>query len=255
MKKVKYIALNTFRECIREKILYTILLFAAGFLLVSIIISSWSIGQNEKILKDFGLTIITVFGLLISIFIGIGLVYKETEKKTIYTLLSKPVSRTEFIWGKYFGILLTLAVIFLMMSAGFLVFLYVFTGQFNLILLLDIVFIYLTMAIVIAVAMFFSTFLSPSVNAILTVFVFAAGNFSADLKIIGPGTKDQLLSGLLNILYYIIPNFQMLNFHKEVVHLLPIDQSRIIPALIYPVAYSFVFLVLTSFIFKKQNFK
>jgi len=109
---VKVIAYNTFKETIRDKILYNVLLFALGFAILSGIVSQWSLNQEEKVMQDFGLMIISVFGILIAVFIGIGLLYKELDKRTIYTVLSKPISRAQFLWGKYFGLIMTLAINF-----------------------------------------------------------------------------------------------------------------------------------------------
>ncbi len=111
--KVTTIAYNTFRENIRDKILYSILMFALGFALVSAIISQWSLNQEARLMLDFGLTTISVFGLLIATFLGIGLVSRELEKRTVYLVLSKPVSRSLFLTGKYFGLVLTMLIVFI----------------------------------------------------------------------------------------------------------------------------------------------
>ena len=113
---ISSIAENTFRETIRDRVLYNILFFALGMIILSLVVSQWSLGEEVKILKDFGLSIMSLFGLLIGIFIGVGLIFKEIEKKTIYVIISKPIHRYQFILGKYFGLLLTLLVNIIIMS-------------------------------------------------------------------------------------------------------------------------------------------
>ncbi|MFC1564295.1 ABC transporter permease [candidate division KSB1 bacterium] len=251
------IALNTFRETVRDKVLYNILLFAVGFAVVSIIVSQWSLGQQDKILKDFGLTIVTVFSLVISIFIGTSLIYKEVEKRTVYSILSKPISRAEFVLGKYFGLALTMFISFIMMSAGLLLIIWLFTNGFHPKLLIQLGFIFLTMTIIIAIALLLSTFVSPIVSSILTLFVFIGGNFSADIRVLGvdPATEGTVIEWIINLGYYLMPNLQLLNFHTEVVHNMPLDINRIIVGLIYTVLYNGVIILLAVWIFNKKNIK
>ena len=144
---IKTIAYNTLKETVIDKILYNILLFALGFSILSGIVSQWSLNQEEKVLQDFGLTIISVFGILIAVFIGIGLLYKELDNRTIYTVLSKPISRGQFLWGKYFGLVLTLAVNFTLMAAGLLSVLWLFTGLLKVTLLIAVGMIFFQMTI------------------------------------------------------------------------------------------------------------
>jgi len=253
--KIITIALNTFRETVRDKILYVILLFALGFALVSTIVSAWSISQEEKIIQDFGLVIIVAFSLLISIFIGIGLIYKEVERKTIYTILAKPVSRGSFIAGKFAGMLLTLLVTLSLMGIGFCALTWLFVGVFNVKLLLAAGLLFFEMAIVIACALFFSTFTSPVLSAILTLFVFVAGNFSADVKVLGPGVKSGMLKKIIDGIFYIVPNFDALNIHSAVVHNLPLDYGRIGLGILYSIAYCGLLLIFTTLLFRKQDLK
>ncbi len=131
MNRVVYIALNTYRETVRDKVLYNLLLFALILIGSSYILGQISVYQEVKIIKDLGLAAIAVFGTVIAIFIGIGLVSKEIDKRSLYGLLSKPVSRFEFLLGKYFGLCLTLAVNVIIMAAGLYLVLFYMTGTFE----------------------------------------------------------------------------------------------------------------------------
>ena len=126
MNEILVIALNTFREARRDRILYSLILFALLVIASSLVFSTISAEQYNKIVKDFGLASISIFGVMISIFLGTGLVYKEIEKKTVYNIFSKPVERYQFILGKYLGLAITVLVITASMALIlFLVVLYV----------------------------------------------------------------------------------------------------------------------------------
>jgi ABC-type transport system involved in multi-copper enzyme maturation permease subunit len=110
MRLVGLVAVNVFRESVRDKVLYNLVAFAVLLMAAAYLLGQLSAGQDVKIIKDLGLAAISIFGLLIAIFIGIGLVWKEVDRRSIYGVLSKPIRRSEFVLGKYLGLLLTLIV-------------------------------------------------------------------------------------------------------------------------------------------------
>src|SRR5215467_3433921 len=122
--KVLSIALNTFRENLRDKLLYNLLIFALLMIGSSLILMRLTLGEFHRLILDIGLGSINFFGVLIAIFVGIGLVSKEIEKKTIYTIVSKPVARFQFLLGKYLGLSLTLLINTAIMTVGLLAVLY-----------------------------------------------------------------------------------------------------------------------------------
>ena len=249
------IAENTFRETIRNKVLYNILFFALGMILLSLIVSEWSMGYEVKILKDFGLSIMSLFGLLIAVFIGVELVYKEIDKKTIYVIISKPIHRYQFILGKYLGLLLTLFLNIIIMSIVLYLILYIFKRDFDLMLLKGIFMIYIEMAFVIAFALFFSSFTTPMLSAILSIFVYVSGHFAADIKLLGPGIESKSFEIFLNVLHYILPNLENYNIKAQVVHHLPISMDFFIFSVIYGIFYISIILLLSIFIFQRRDFK
>ena len=110
--KIRAVAWNTFREAIRDKILYNLVFFSLLIMGVSTYLGDIALGKSVKVIQDVGLASMSVFGLLIAIFVGIGLVYKEIQRRTIYTLLAKPISRGQFLVGKYFGLVMTISLVF-----------------------------------------------------------------------------------------------------------------------------------------------
>jgi len=123
--RLSAITLNTFREAVRDRVLYNLIIFVLLLVASAPLFSQISIGMQRLILVNVGLSSISLFGVIIAIFIGIGLVSKEIEKRTLYTILSRPVRRWEFIAGKYFGLMMTLAVNAGLMTLGFYIALFI----------------------------------------------------------------------------------------------------------------------------------
>jgi len=206
------IARNTYRETVRDKILYNLILFALILIFSSIMLGQLTLGNEDKVMLDLGLSSISVFGMLIAIFIGIGLVYKELEKRTAYALLAKPVHRHELILGKYLGLLFTILVNLAIMTVGLeLAMLYI--GRIGLgghLRVLPAVFvIFLSLALTTALALFFSTFSSPALSALFTFFLWIIGHFGRDLQSFGELTKSASVKWVCRILYYVIPNLKL----------------------------------------------
>src|SRR6266852_2763322 len=118
MRRAGIVALNTFREAVRDRVLYSLVFFALLMMAAAIIVGQISIGIESIVIVSLGLSAISVIGLLIAIFIGVGLMYKEMDKRTLYALLAKPVRRWEFLLGKFGGLVLTLTVNTAAMAAG-----------------------------------------------------------------------------------------------------------------------------------------
>ena len=183
--RIGAIARNTFREAVRDRVLYNLVLFVLLLIAAAIFIGELSGGQERKIIVDLGLSAMLLFGVFIAIFVGVGLVYKEIERRTIYAIFSKPVGRGEFLLGKYLGLCLTLLVNVVVMGLGVsLALAYVAKGWDPLILTLwpAVLMIYMELMLITALALLFSSFSSPALSALLTFCIFIIGHFSADLK-------------------------------------------------------------------------
>src|SRR6059058_2239087 len=187
-RAITAIARNAFREAVRDRVLYNLVLFVLLLIGGAIFLGELSAGQDAKIIADLGLSAMLLFGVFIAIFVGVGLVYKEIERRTLYAILSKPIGRGQFLLGKYLGLCLTLLVNVIIMGAGVsLALIYIRRGWDPLAIKIwpAILLIYLELTIMTAVALLFSTFSSPALSALLTFFVFVIGHFSADLKTLG----------------------------------------------------------------------
>ena len=258
------IATNTLREQIRDKVLYNILLFALVMILSAIALGQLTLGHEDKVIVDLGLTCISVFGTLIAIFIGTSLVYKEIEKRTVYALLAKPVRRSDFILGKYLGLLSTLFLNVVIMTAGLIMTLMWQGGarfhQYSM-LIPAVYTIFLALALTTALALLFSTFSTPALSAIFAFFLWVIGHFSADLLAFGALAKIRLVRWLCTFLYYILPNlsnFDALNgvgVIRNAAHYGSVDFAAMGWVTLYALIYSGILLALAMVIFCRREFK
>jgi len=264
MPAVARVAVNVFRESVRDKVLYNLVAFAVLLMAASYLIGQLTAGQDVKIIKDLGLAAIATFGLLIAIFIGIGLVWKEVERRSIYSILSKPVSRAQFVVGKYLGLVLTLSVNVIVMSAAwYLVLAYMATtvGEATAATATDpamlkaVALIFVELMLVTALALFFSTFSSPFLSAGLTMGLWVAGHFNEDLRNFQSVVDSTAAAWLARGLYYLLPNFAAFDVKYQVVHGLPVPASYLASTALYGAVYITLLLVASVAVFSRRDFK
>lgn len=253
--KILSIALNTFRENLREKLLYNLVIFALLMIGSSIVISRLTLGDYERLILDIGLGSINMFSVLIAIFVGIGLVSKEIEKKTIYTIVSKPVPRYEFLVGKFCGLAITLFVNTCIMVAGLLVVLWARNVPVELVLFKAITLIYLECLVVTAVALLFSTFSSATLSAIFTLAIYMIGHLSSDLRLFGKKFMGDVGRGFLDALYYLLPNLERFNLKGHVIHHVQFTATDMALTMTYGLLYAGLLLLLASLVFQKRDFQ
>jgi len=264
MQRILAIVENTFRETVRDKILYNLILFALIMIFSSLAIGRLTLGNENKVILNLGLAAISIFGTIIAIFIGAGLVYKEIEKRTVYALLAKPVRRSELIVGKYIGLVFTLLVNLLIMTAG-LVLALLYTGgvdPWSYTRILPAVFmIFLSLCLVTALALFFSTFSTPVLSVLFTLFLWIIGHFGSDLKNFGELTKSPAAEWLCGVLYYVIPNFsnfQMLDGRyvlQAAGYSQTVNPLAVAGVVFYSIVYAVLVLSLGIMIFSRRDFK
>ena len=256
--RVGAIARNAFREAVRDRVLYNLVLFVLLLTVAAIFIGELSGGQERKIIVDLGLSAMLLFGVFIAIFVGVGLVYKEIERRTIYAIFSKPVGRGEFLVGKYLGLCLTLLVNVVVMGLGVsLALMYVSRGWDPLIASLwpAVFLIYLELMILTGIALLFSSFSSPALSALLTFFVFIIGHFSADLKSLSTSLESAGARLLFAVLYYVLPNFANYGFITPTAHGHSPSPGFVAIVTLYAVVYITITLAIATLVFNRRNFK
>ena len=252
--RVWAVASNTFRETVRERVLYNLVFFAILMTLSGLLLGELSIRQDEKILKDIGLAAMELFGTLIAIFIGVGLVAKEIERRSLHALLAKPLSRDEFFLGKFVGLGVTLLVNVTLMSAGLALTLLATGRGVDPRLLAAIYPIYLGLLLVVALAVLFSTLTSTVMAAVFTVGVVVAGHFSDVIRAI-KDVRPDVPSWAIALLYYALPNFRNFDFKDKVAHGDPVALAPLGWVTAYAAAYIGIVLLagLTAFRSRELN--
>ena len=255
--RIFHIATNTFREAVRDRVLYNLIAFALLLSGAAIFVGQISIDIERLVVVNLGLTAVSLFGVVIAIFIGIGLVSKEIEKRTLYTVLSRPVRRWEFIVGKFFGLAGTLVVNTFFMAIGvFAALLYVshkFVGS-DASVFVALYFIVLEFLIVCSLSLLFSSFSSPLLSAVFTFSLFVIGSFADDLR--GFAGMAQGLSRWLAIgTSYVVPNLSAFNVITTVAHGQSVSTQLILQNTLYAIFYSAMALSGAVLIFERRNLK
>lgn len=255
--RIVHIAANTFREAVRDRVLYNLLAFALLMSGAAILVGQISIDIERLVVINLGLTAVSLFGIVIAIFIGIGLVSKEIEKRTLYTVLSRPVRRWEFIVGKFFGLAGTLVVNTFFMAIGVFAALFYVSHKVqsaDSYLLVALYFIILEFLIITALAMLFSSFSSPLLSAVFAFSLFIIGTFAEDLRgfaSLTHGVTRWLATGAA----YLVPNFSALNVISSVAHEHPVAGQLIAYNTAYALIYTAMALSGAVLIFEHRNLK
>lgn len=269
MHAVALVALHVFKDSVRDKVLYSIVAFAVLLMAASYLIGQLTAGQDVKIIKDLGLAAMALFGTFIAVFIGVGLVAREIERRSIYAVIAKPVLRRQFIVGKYLGLVGTILVNLAVMAAAYYgVLLYMtYTLPEAMLraspapaldprLLIAIGMIACELALVTAVALFWSTFSSSALlSAALTLGLYIAGHFGGDLRSLDQFVESRAAAAIGRYMSYVLPNFAAFDVKAEVVHGVALDGGRLLLTVAYGAVYAALLIVASILIFTRRDFK
>jgi ABC-type transport system involved in multi-copper enzyme maturation permease subunit len=268
VKATAAIAINVFRESVRDKVLYNLVFFALLLIGSSYLLGQLTAGQDVKIIKDLGLSATLLFGVFIAVFIGIGLVSKEVERRSIYSLMAKPIHRYQVVFGKYMGLTLTLAVnVAIMAGALYLVLAFMSWGisadvqrawdapAIDPAMLKAVALIFVELMLITAIALFFSTFSSPMLSAAFAFGFFVVGHFSADLRNFDQVVDSAAAVTLARGLYWILPNLSAFDVKAQVVHAQPVPIGYMALTIAYAAFYISIVLSIATLIFSRRDFK
>jgi ABC-type transport system involved in multi-copper enzyme maturation permease subunit len=249
------IATNTVREAVRSRVLYVLLFFAITLLLFGIVLSSLSYVESDRILQDVALAAMRVFGVAIAIFVGVNLIHKEVDRRTVYTILSKPLTRSEFLLGKYTGLVFTIWLQLGIMVASFLgvcalTGAEVGAGHYAAFLLLA-----GELALIVAVATLFSSFSTPMLSSFFTGGLWVAGHLTRDLRDIGARSKVEWIQDAGVWLHRLLPDLSSFNLTIEAVHGLPVTAADVVVPLVYGAGYATLLLLMATVIFDRRDFR
>jgi ABC-type transport system involved in multi-copper enzyme maturation permease subunit len=268
MRVTAAIAVNVFRESIRDKVFYNLVAFAVLMTAASFLIGQLTAGQDVKIIKDLGLATTSMFGLFIAVFIGIGLVSKEVERRSVYSLLAKPITRAQLVLGKYCGLTLTLAANLAVMAVA----LYTVLGYtawgasaatratwdapaLDPALLKAMLLIFVELMLVTALALCFSTFSSPLLSAALTFGLYVVGHFSADLRNFQQVVDSPAAAAFARGLYWVLPNLAQFDIKADVVHGVHVPLGALALSGGYAALYIGMLLTIAALVFSRRDFK
>jgi Cu-processing system permease protein len=261
--KVWNIAWNTFMESVRDKVLYTLALMGGALCLIAVFLGSWSVHEKNYVIHSFNFSAITFSAFLLAVFIGIGLVQKELQKRTVLTLLSRPINRFQFLLGKYFGLTGVIAVHLGVMSLFFLLSLWLGDVPVKPLFLVGLFYTALEMLLVIAWTFLFSSFSTPILSAFWTLMVYISGRLSSEIfdhmrYALGSGefssTTTYLIENSLAVLYWVVPDFSIYHVQDRIIHDLPLGSGYFSMTLLYTIGYITVLMTASWLIFRKREF-
>lgn len=251
---VSAVAANTFRESVRNKVLYNIVFVALGVIVFAVSLGDWSVFARVQVMEDFGLATMSLTGLVLSAFIGVGLLGREVSTKTVYMVITKPVSRSAFVTGKFLGLLATLFINYLLLVVVFWAAIHYMGGTAHAGLLAAVLLIGAEMAVMIAASMFFSTFTSgPVFAAILTAAFYVGGHINDMISIEYLELKQAWLAPVLKALYFVLPNLEHFNVRTAIVYGLRLPEHYVWLALAYGVVYVALLLLLSCLMFERRD--
>jgi len=255
LDRIAAIAGNTLREAIRNRVLYALLFFALALIGTGVLLSTLSYVERERILQDVGFAAIRVFSVAIAVFVGIGLVHKEVDRRTIFTILSKPIARSEFLLGKYLGLLATLWLQIAVMGAGFAAVSLAAGAPLGAVHAAALAGIAAEVAVIVAIALLFSAFTSPMLASLFTAGIWLIGHLTRDLRGLGAQSQVEAVKRATEWLYRALPDLDAFDLTLQAAHRLPIATSDLLLPLAYALGWIAIALVAAAWIFERRDFR
>jgi Cu-processing system permease protein len=257
MRKIFAIAQNTFRESVRSKVLYSFFFFALFMVIVSTVFSTTTVGDHIRLLKDFGLAVLSLSTTAFVVVAGSALLAKELQRRTVFNILAKPVQRYEFILGKFLGLFATALTLVLLMGGGFSTLIGLCENRLDTALFAGYLGITLELLVTCACVIFFSSVVvTPMLSGLFTFGVFLAGRSVQYLATFGNDTDmPGVLRTASRILYWLLPHFELLNVSNDVVYSVAIPLNFYLWGALYALAYTGALLTISTVIFARRNFR
>lgn len=253
MEKTICIAQNTVREALRDKVMYSLIFFGVLILVLNRVLTPLALGEGSKITRDVGLSAISLLGLFIIILSGTALVHREIDKKTIAVILTKPVGRSQFVVGRFIGLVFMITSVAVCMALLLQAVLLVTDRTFDLKVFVASLMTVFELMVMTSVAVLLSAAVSPTLGAMITFAAYIAGSFSGDLLRLTELADGTLARVGMRFLYYLLPNLEMFNLRAAAVHGLPIEPARIATGVLYAFAYSAGAIFLAMVVFRRRE--
>lgn len=252
--RIYAIMLNTFREAVRSKVLYAIVFFSLLLIASSLVFGELALYEQERTVKDIGLVTITLFGALIAVYTGVSLLYKEIEKKTIYTILSKPIERWHFLLGKYGGIVLTVGVALGLMAIILVLLMWARGIAVEAVLFKAFLLIFVEVSLLAALALLFSSFSTPFLSGLMTALIFGLGHLHPAFEDYAYMQDSALIQATLKMALLVLPNLDLFNQSQAVVHSYPVSWSSVGLSAGYGMLYTTLLLLGAALVMRRRDF-
>ncbi|HMB68906.1 MAG TPA: ABC transporter permease [bacterium] len=249
------LARNTFRESVRDRLLPIVLTFGALLVGASVLLAPLTLGEHSRVIRDLGLSSISLFTLVLIVMVGTGMVYREIERRTIHTILSQPVHRASFILGKFAGLYATILVSIALLGTMYLAVTGIFAGGFSGELALAVLLLALEALIMTSVAVFFSSVASPVLSAVFTLFLCVCGNLARDLKLLAMQMENPVVDVVMQVFYVVVPSLHNFHVRNNLLSGVPVDAGQIGYAAGYAALYSAAVLLVTIVAFERRDFE
>ena len=258
MSRLLIVARNTFREAVRDRVHYNLVFFAFLMIASAVIVGQISMDIETVVMVSLGLSAISLIGLLIAVFMGVGLVSKEIDKRTLHAVLAKPLRRWEFLLGKFAGLVVTLAVNTAAMAAGLFAALWLVKHSIargDAVVLVAVYFILLKLMLVVALAMLFSCFTSPLLAILFTGGLYLAGLFVSELRSLQLTNLTPQMQKFFAVISYMLPNFGNYDVMGAAAHGRSIAAMLILHNTLYTILYCAIVLGAAAVIFSRKDLK
>lgn len=255
LDRILAIAGNTVREAVRSRVLYTLLFFALAMIGAGVLLATLSYVERDRILQDVGFAAIRVFGVAIAIFVGIGLVHREVDRRTVYTILSKPIARSEFLLGKYLGLLATLWLQIAVMGASFAFVSWLAEAPLGAGHAAALAGIGAEVAVMVAIALLFSSITSPMLAAFFTAGLWLIGHLTRDLRALGAQSDAASVTRATEFLYRSLPDLEAFDLAGHAAHGLPLASSDLVLPALYGFGYVVLALGVAVLAFERRDFR
>ena len=255
MTRLWPLAFNTFREAVRDRVLYSILFFAVGVLALSLAIDDITIGDQAKVVRSVAQGAVDVFGSIIAMFLGVSVIHKELERKTVYTVLSRPLPRWVFVVGKYGGLMLTVGAEIVVLVLVYSLFMGVRGDPPDLTLFVSMGMLLVELALLTAWATLFSAYSAPTTAAAFTLAVFVIGHLADDIWLYGNQSELESVRSMARALYWVLPNFEVFSIREAAVHRAGVPWERVGPAVLYGLGYTVAVLGAAVAVFQRKDVK
>lgn len=243
----------TVKGYIKERILLVVLFFGFVLMMASYVMSPLAVGAQQKIVVDIGLAAIPLFGIMLIVLLGAGRFYQEKEQGILKALLVKPISRADFVLGKWVGTVLTVVMVMMMMAVVYLFVMWLSGAAFSVNIFWAIYLSMFEIGLVAAVLSLFSSFTSPVLASFFTICVAAAGNLSKDLLDFADRFTGAVPKFFAQTAYYLLPNLGLFNVREEAVHGLTLPEGFIGTVTVYGLFYTLTVLLVSTLLFKLKE--